>query len=363
MDLIGVGAISAVLSWAITLLFCWWATDKNKYLDYPNDRSSHTRPTPRGGGIGIILVALLFVVAKRLFAFGGFGFPEYSIGVMLPVYAGAVLVIITSWLDDVRNGLSQVIRLAVHIAAAGLAIWTLGGWGPLQLPFLGGVELGWLGTIAVLIWIVGLINAYNFMDGIDGIAGVQALTAAAGWLVVGLLSTSRLSISLAAIVIGSAVIGFLVHNWPPAKVFMGDVGSAFLGYTFAVLPLYAQRSAIGHEAERLPMAGVLMLFPFIADTTFTLIRRLIRKERLSQAHRSHLYQRLVLSGLSHRTVSLVYLLLGIIGSAAAVLFVFLSDRLIANLISTIAMAMILAMPLLLVLSREHLTARGTRSRA
>ncbi len=360
MELIGVGVISAVLSWAIILFFRRWATEKNKLLDNPNDRSLHTRPTPRGGGIGIILVALIFIVSERLFFFGGIGYPEHSIGIILPVYAGALLVIITSWLDDVRDGLSPAIRLAVHIAAAGLAIWALGGWSSLQTPFLGVIELGWLGTIAALVWIVGLINAYNFMDGIDGIAGVQALTAAAGWLLVGLLS-GRLIVSLVAIVIGSAVLGFLVHNWPPASVFMGDVGSAFLGYTFAVLPLYAQRSAIGHEAERLPMAGVLMLSPFIADTAFTLIRRLMRRERLSQAHRSHLYQRLVLTGLSHRAVALIYMFLGLTGSAAAVSFVFLRDRLIADFVSILALAMILVVPLLLVLSRERGAARGARS--
>ena len=360
MYLIGVGAIAAVLSWAIILFFRRWAASKNKYLDYPNERSSHTRPTPRGGGIGIILVALIFIVAERLYFSDAIGYPEHLTGMILPVYAGALLVIITSWIDDVRDGLSPAIRLAVHIAAAGLAISALGGWNLLQVPFLEVIELGWLGTIASLVWIVGLINAYNFMDGIDGIAGVQALTAAAGWLMVGLLS-GMLIFSLVAVLIGSAVLGFLVHNWPPASVFMGDVGSAFLGYTFAVLPLYAQGSAIGHEAERLPIAGVLMLSPFIADTAFTLIRRLMRRERLSQAHRSHIYQRLVLSGLSHRSVSLVYMFLGLTGSAAAVLFVFLSNRLFASFVSILALALILAIPLILVISRERRAARGARS--
>ena len=189
------------------------------------------------------------------------------------------------------------------------------------------------------------------MDGIDGIAGIQAATAAIGWLAVGLISRIPL-ISAAGILLGSSSLGFLFHNWQPAKVFMGDVGSAFLGYSYAVLPLVAGQLISSTLAGRLPLAGFLMVAPFVEDALFTFFSRLARREKLAHAHRSHLYQRLVISGLSHRSVALIYGALGLVGSCASLLFLYLDNRRLADIVALAAVTVIFGVPLGLVVDRE-----------
>ena len=147
-----------------------------------------------------------------------------------------------------------------------------------------------------------MINAYNFMDGIDGIAGSQAVVAGAGWFILGVLADVPAVAGL-GLVLAASSIGFLIHNWHPASIFMGDVASGFLGYMFAILPLM-QGGDNSHGATVLP--GVLLVWPFLFDTILTFMRRLRNGEDVFAAHRSHLYQRLVISGLSHQTVTLLY---------------------------------------------------------
>jgi len=159
------------------------------------------------------------------------------------------------------------------------------------------------------VWIVGLTNVYNFMDGIDGIAAVQGVVAGLVWAVAGVWLGSDV-VLLFGLVLTGACFGFLLLNWAPAKIFMGDVGSAFLGFTFAVLPLL-----LIHELPRLgnvayagvvPGFAVLVVWSFVGDGFLTLVRRILHGERVWQAHRSHLYQRLVQTGWSHARVSLLY---------------------------------------------------------
>ena len=163
-------------------------------------------------------------------------------------------------------------------------------------------------------WIVGLTNAYNFMDGIDGIAGGLALIAGSGWAIIGFLSGQQFVGDIGALIAASNL-GFLLHNWPPARIFMGDIGSAFLGFTLAVLPLIA-----GRNDPRLFIVGFLVVWPFIYDALFTLARRLARKENIFEAHRSHIYQRLVIAGYSHRFVTLTYMGLAAVGTVIAILW-------------------------------------------
>ncbi len=196
------------------------------FLDVPNERSSHTAPTPSGGGAVIVAVCLIFYLLYIIFTAH-----NLSWGFLL----GGSLIAGISWLDD-ADELSFVWRIAAHSAAALLVILTLGYFNQIYLPFFHSVELGKFGVILTFLWIVGLTNAYNFMDGIDGLAGTQAVTAGIGWLVIGKMLGFE-DISFVGGVAAFSACGFLLHNWQPARIFMGDVGSAFLGFTFAVIPL------------------------------------------------------------------------------------------------------------------------------
>lgn len=292
----------------------WWAVgrvrvlvERHAILDVPNERSSHCRPMARGGGLAIVLVTgagLLLVQA--LWA----PWPPLA---LVGCLAGALLVAGVSWVDDLR-GLPVRVRLPAHAAAAALAVAAVGPWTEVALPGIGVWNPGILGIPLAWLWVVGMINIYNFMDGIDGLAGSQAVAAAAGWCVIGLLSGNAAVAVLAALLAGSSL-GFLAHNWAPARIFMGDVGSTFLGYSLAVLPLLA-----GQRDPEAALAGVLLLWPFLFDGGFTILRRLRRGENLLVPHRAHLYQRLVTAGQGHAAVTSTYAALAAAGLAAAVLW-------------------------------------------
>ncbi len=274
-----------------------WARSRN-LLDVPNERSSHTEPTPRVGGVGIVAG----VAAGQL---AGWALGEPALQHSTVIAAGALAIVALSVADDLRS-LSAVARLLAQGVIAGAVVWQ-------AAPATAGVGaamtgVGWLVGAA---WIVGLVNAYNFMDGIDGMAGGQAIVAAAGWAVVG-FAAGDAGLVAATVAIGAACAGFLVFNRPPARVFMGDGGSAFLGFVFAVLPLGAPLPGWGLAA------AACFVWPFLFDTTFTLLRRLSRGENVLLAHRSHLYQRLTVTGLSHARVTSLYIGLAALGLPAGV---------------------------------------------
>ncbi len=283
-----------------------WA-ERKAILSLPNIRSLHDRPMPHGGGLAIVIITLtaLFLYAALI--------EGWSWQVLLAYLIGAVIVAVVSWLDDLRT-LPVVIRLVAHSVAALCVILGVGAWKVVGFPFGGNLDLGWLGPVVTFVWIVGLTNAYNFMDGIDGIAGSQAVIAGIGWAILGWLGDQQL-VSVLGLLMAATSLGFLGHNWPPARIFMGDVGSAFLGYTLAVLAVIA-----GSGETRMPIAGALLVWPFIFDTAFTFIRRLLRRENVVSAHRSHLYQRLIIAGRSHRFVTSLYILLAISGVALAIVW-------------------------------------------
>lgn len=283
-------------------------TQRNQILDIPNERSSHTQPTPRGGGLAIVGVTLLGLLLHL-----AVNPPFVATRPFCGFFVGAMLIALVSWIDDLRS-LPHRLRFGIHALAANLVILTVGTFDVVALPFLGHLELAWAGIPITFLWIVGLTNIYNFMDGIDGLAGSQAVTAGLGWAVLGWINADPLVAHLGAL-LAITSLSFLWHNWPPARIFMGDVGSAFLGFAFATVALLPKQAN-----AQLAVSGILLLWPFLFDATYTLLQRLRRGENIFAAHRSHLYQRLVIVGYSHRSVTLLYTGLATIGMILAYSF-------------------------------------------
>jgi len=272
---------------------------RRRILDVPGERSSHSAPTPRGGGVAIVVISLFGILVCWAFV------PFWAAWPLLSFVGAALLVAGVSWRDDVRP-LPVLVRFGAHALASVVVLAGVGFWAVFEAPGVGLFRLGYLGFPITLLWIAGLTNAYNFMDGIDGIAGSQAVVAGLGW--VALAGRADRIETWLGLLLAASSLGFLVHNWPPAKIFMGDVGSAFLGFSFAVLAI------IGAQHDpRLALAGILVVWPFVFDTIFTFLRRLRRGENVFKAHRSHLYQRLVLAGYSHRFVTCLYAALAVLG--------------------------------------------------
>jgi len=270
--------------------------ERRQLLDHPNERSSHSMPTPRGGGLAIVLV-----VAGT----GLWFFKEADLKRNLVFIICGIVIAFLGWRDDTHS-LSTRVRFAVQGLVAAVSIWGLGYFETVTIPFVGVLQLGVVGIVITFLWIIGLTNAYNFMDGIDGIAGGVAFAAGFGWLVL----TSNIDylantfVQWIALAISAGSLGFLFHNWPPAKIFMGDVASTFLGYCFAVMPLLAS----DQEGDAL-MLGTLLLWTFIMDAGVTFISRLVRRENVFEAHRTHVYQRLVDGGYTHNQVTVMYIVL------------------------------------------------------
>ena len=306
---LGIFVTAFVLSWLGVALFRRWSL-RRELFDVPNERSSHTVPTPRGGGLVIVIVSLAaYVVAATVTPM------SLSWGYL----AGAFLVAGVSWLDDLLS-IPFWARLFIHITAAGLLIADLGYWQNVFVPVVDWhIPLGAaFGLVVTIMWLVWLINAYNFMDGIDGIASLQAIAAGAGWAALA-ASVSLDGIYIFAGALACATAGFLAHNWEPARIFMGDVGSAFLGFTLAAMPLLAGPTAGSDASQILPLVAVLFVWFFVFDSVLTLISRLVRRQRVWEAHRQHIYQRMVIGGWRHSTVSLVYGVFATLLSALVIL--------------------------------------------
>lgn len=236
-------------------------------LDKPNDRSLHVRPIPRTGGVAVLLGASVCL------AFGALG--------MWLSMALALILAVVSFVDDLR-GLPTAVRLAAHAGAASSFVWYV--LSPMHL-----------GEMVVLILAVAWItNLYNFMDGSDGLAGGMATIGFAAYGVAA-WSGGDAALAAACVALSSAALAFLLHNHHPARIFLGDVGSIPLGFLAAALGI------VGWRNDLWPLWFPVLVFgPFIADATITLVRRVLRRERVWQAHRDHYYQRMVRMGLGHR---------------------------------------------------------------
>ncbi len=263
------------------------------------------RLVPRGGGVAIVTVT---GIAALVAAWLNPAMQPAIAAWLVPAAAIAAI----SLRDDFRP-LPAAARLAVHVAGAVAVVAFVGPIDEVAIPMVGEVCLGAAAWPLSLVWIVGLTNAFNFMDGIDGIAGLSGAAAGLTLAVAAGLAGGH-AVAIVGLAIASGALGFLTSNWPPAKVFMGDVGSTFCGFSLAALPVLLP--AVGRQAV-LP-AVVLAMWPFIVDSGLTLLRRLVQRENVFEQHRGHLYQRLVISGWSHRAVAGLYGLLAAAGGAVAV---------------------------------------------
>ncbi|MGB8031075.1 MAG: glycosyltransferase family 4 protein [Terracidiphilus sp.] len=277
-------AISALITAGVRKLL-----GRHGLMDLPNARSSHAVPVPRGGGVGIV-VAFLSAVAWI--------FARHVIlaGLAWALIGGGVAIAIVGFLDD-RFRLSAWPRIVVHSLAAAWAVWCLDAMHPAQ--FSEGCDAwAWVRRCAAFVALVWLTNLFNFMDGIDGLAGMEAVCVSGFGAVLlqgnGLPGGARLSLMLTA-----ASLGFLVWNWPPAKIFMGDVGSGFLGFTLGTLALFSAKTS-----PKLIWPWLILLATFIVDTTVTLLRRMFLRARWYEAHRSHAYQHAAQAFNSHAKVTL-----------------------------------------------------------
>lgn len=264
---------TALISFALATFAVGWLSRRRLALDQPNARSLHDAPVPRTGGLGLILGTAA-------------GWAIAAASLPWPVWLGLALVIGVSLADDLR-GVPAALRLLVHLIAAMAAAWAVldaGTSAPVVL--LAALATAWM------------CNLYNFMDGSDGLAGGMALIgflayAAAAWF------TGNHQFGLLNLAVAAAAGGFLVHNFHPARIFLGDSGAVPLGFIAAVFGMAGWHG--GHWSWWFPL---LVFSPFIVDASVTLARRLFSGVRVWEAHRDHYYQRLVQLGLGHRGTAL-----------------------------------------------------------
>ncbi|MFU2328099.1 MraY family glycosyltransferase [Pseudomonas sp. NFX98] len=244
-------------------------------LDVPNARSSHQLPTPRGGGVAIVLSFL--AVIPLLGLAGGSAWAS-----LIALLGAGFSVAVIGFLDD-HGHIAARWRLLGHFSAAAWALFWLGGLPAVSIFGLV-IDMGWIGNILAAVYLVWMLNLYNFMDGIDGLASVEAICICLAIALIYYL-TGSVGLVWLPLVLAMAVMGFLYWNFPLARIFMGDAGSGFLGITLGVLSIQA-----AWQAPQLLWAWLVLLGVFIVDATFTLVRRLLRGDKVYEAHRSHGYQ-------------------------------------------------------------------------
>ncbi len=279
-------ALVFILSAGLTALVRRDALNRS-LIDIPNQRSSHQLPTPRGGGLAVVVAFLAGIIA-----FAWFGTVPGDLFIAL-LGSGSMVAVSGYW-DD-HGHIPARWRIAVHSAAALWSVGWLGGLSP--IPLIGFNWLpGWFGYPLAVILLVWLLNLFNFMDGIDGFAAAETLfvALAAGGL---LLAVGQPTVAAMLTLFAAAVSGFLLWNWPPAKIFMGDVGSGFLGITFGTFLLATLSSGLNL------WAWLILMALFIVDATVTLLRRMVAGERWYEAHCTHAYQHLARRWQSHRRVT------------------------------------------------------------
>ncbi|SMC76825.1 UDP-GlcNAc:undecaprenyl-phosphate GlcNAc-1-phosphate transferase [Desulfocicer vacuolatum DSM 3385] len=274
---------------------------RTQVLDIPNGRSSHKKPTPTIGGVAIVFTFFLSMIMLYLFA----GKTMISERFFLGFTFSALLIAGMSLYDDLKKK-PFYIRLATHV----IAVLMVMGFGiiihrvdfPPGLMFLTNRSLGAFGYFVTFWWILGMINAYNFMDGLNGMAGGNAIIAGSFFCIITYTQGSDFAYIVSYTLV-AGVAGFLIFNFPRGKLFMGDIGSTFLGFTFGVLPIIASLYDNAHTSL---LVLPLLLFHFIYDTSFTFIRRLFKGENVFQAHRTHLYQLFNRLGFTHFKVTVFY---------------------------------------------------------
>ena len=267
--------VVAGFSFLLTLVLRRYALARS-IIDIPNARSSHSIPTPRGGGVAIVVSFLLALPLLAIFNVIDLS----STWALLGSGAGVAML---GFLDD-HGHIAARWRLLGHFAAAIWALYWLGGLPP--VVFFGfSLDVGWLGHALAAIYLVWMLNLYNFMDGIDGLASVEAICVCVGGALLYALNGEQAALMMVPFLLAAAVAGFLLWNFPPARIFMGDAGSGFLGVTLGILSIQA-----AWVSSQLLWAWLVLLGVFVADATFTLFRRLLRGDKVYEPHRSHAYQ-------------------------------------------------------------------------
>lgn len=314
---VALAALVATL-WLTGIVQAW--LQRRAILDHPVDRSSHNVPVPRGGGLALIPVLVLAWLGLAAVGAAPAGTPVIALG--------AALLALLSWYDDLRS-LAAGLRLLAHFAAAALGVASLAASGPV---FQGVLPPFFDRAGAVMLW-VWFINLYNFMDGIDGITGGESVAigvgVAATLALAGLAADSGVG---PALCVATGALGFLRWNWPPARVFLGDVGSVPLGYLLGWLLLLLATEGLWAPALILPLY-------YLADATLTLLKRILRGERFWQPHRQHFYQRAVAPGDNHASVlqlvlagNLLLVLLALLAIVAPILALALAVTVTAGML-------------------------------
>jgi Fuc2NAc and GlcNAc transferase len=278
--------VSLTLTWVLRR----YALTRSSLIDLPNERSSHRNPTPRGGGVAIAIAFLGLL--PTLWVDG-----TLTASLFIPLFGAGGLIAFVGFLDD-HHPLPASWRLVSHFAAAAWVVGWSGGMPPLTFA---GVHLSsvWLSSVVATVYVVWLLNLYNFMDGIDGIASIESMTVCVGGILLYLIATPGTQNWASPALLTASVAGFGYWNFPPARIFMGDSGSGFLGVTLGAFSIQA-----AWVAPELFWAWTILLGVFIADATVTLTRRVWRGHRYDQAHRSHAYQHAARRFGSHKSISL-----------------------------------------------------------
>ncbi|MBN2465602.1 glycosyltransferase family 4 protein [candidate division WOR-3 bacterium] len=278
-------------------------------IDVPNRRSSHDIPTATAGGIGLALSLVL-----ALLIIGSRSQGESREGLILFAVAAALIAAVGLW-DDFRNPPIHW-RLLLQVGAAMLVIGGGMALHGFSLPWGPGITFAWAAVPLTLLWITSLTNLFNFIDGADGLANSLAVVCSVG-VAAAAFATGHPFEGAVAVAVTAACLGFLWYNFPPAQVFMGGVGSLTLGFVLSVLAIRLAASG----SQPVPMMFFVILYSsFLFDTSYTLLRRILRGEKFWQAHRTHLYERLLQSGWSHLRVTLFYVGLGLVSLALAIFY-------------------------------------------
>lgn len=302
LAVLSAAAVRAMIAWPI--------------LDHPNARSAHLHPTPRGGGVGVVLAFL----AGMLALYQAADMARIAERQFLGVIGAATAIAGVGLVDDARD-LSARLRFAAQCAAALVALGSGLVLTRLALPWVGVVDLGLAGPALTLFWMLGCTNAVNFMDGSDGLVGGTILIAAAALAMIA-ASQEGWFLYAAALFLAAGFAGFLPFNLHPARIFLGDVGSQFAGFVLAVLAVAASRL----DAAQVSFLIVpLLLFGLLFDAGFTLLRRALMGERLGEAHRSHLYQMAHRAGVGTRAVAAAHWGFALFHAGLAALFLHLAS--------------------------------------
>jgi Fuc2NAc and GlcNAc transferase len=268
---------------------------RKDWLDLPNLRSSHSSPTPRGGGVAIVAAFLGAVVAIRYVN-------RLDAGFLSALFAGGGAIATVGFLDD-RYTLPAGVRFAVHVTAAVFVVSSLGGI-PASALASWGLHGFWVGATIAVLALVWATNLFNFMDGIDGIAGSEASFIAGAGALINWRVGGDGGLTIAMLCLSAASLGFLCWNWPPARIFMGDVGSGFIGFSLAALGLATSGNGTVPIEVWAILGGV-----FLVDATVTLARRIMRGDRWFAAHRIHAYQHLARRWKSHLPVTVLVIVI------------------------------------------------------